>query len=37
MIFYENRLPADESPEIAYLVVIENWERCRKIGRLLQS
>ena len=26
MIFHENRLPADHSHEISYLIFLENWE-----------
>ena len=37
MIFHENRLLADDSHEIIYLTFVENLERGRKIGRLLQS
>ena len=37
MIFHENRLLADDSHEISYLIFFENWERCPKICRLLQS
>ena len=37
MIFHENRLLADDSHLISYLIFVENWERCRKICRLLQS
>ena len=37
MIFHENRLLADDSPVISYLIFVENWERCHKICRLLQS
>ena len=36
MIFRENRLLADDSHVISYLIFVENWERCRKICRLLQ-
>ena len=36
MIFHENRLLADDSHVISYLIFVENWERCRKICRLLQ-
>ena len=35
-IFHENRLLADDSPVISYLIFVENWERCHKICRLLQ-
>ena len=31
MIFYENRLLADDSHVISYLIFVENWERCLKI------
>ena len=31
MIFYENRLLADDSHVISYLIFVENWERCPKI------
>ena len=37
MIFHENRLLTDDSHEIPYLIFVENWERCPKICRLLQS
>ena len=37
MIFHENRLLADNSHVISHLNFVENWERCRKICRLLQS
>ena len=37
MIFHENRQLADGSHEISYLIFFENWERCLKICRLLQS
>ena len=37
MIFHENRLLADDSHEISYLIFVENKEVCRKICRLLQS
>ena len=37
MIFHENRLLADDSREISYLIYLENEKRCRKICRLLQS
>ena len=30
MIFHENRLLADNSHEISYLISFENWERCSK-------
>ena len=30
MIFYENRLLADDFHEISYLIFFENKERCRK-------
>ena len=36
MIFHENCLLADDSHVISYLIFVENWERCRKICRLLQ-
>ena len=36
MIFHENRLLADDSRVISYLISVENWERCRKSCRLLQ-
>ena len=36
MIFHENRLLADGSHELSYLIFFENWEKCRKICRLLQ-
>ena len=28
MIFHENRLLADDSHEISFLISFENWERC---------
>ena len=31
MIFHENRLLADDSHVILYLIFVENWERCHKI------
>ena len=34
MIFHENRLLADDSHEISYLIFIENEERCVKYCRL---
>ena len=37
MIFHKNRLLADDSHEISYLIFVENWGKCRKISRLLQS
>ena len=37
MIFDENRLLADDSPEISYLIFFKNWERCLKICHLRQS
>ena len=37
MIFYENRLLADDSLEISYHIFFENWGRCCKICCLLQS
>ena len=37
MIFHENRLLADDSHVRSYLIFVENWERCPKICRLLQS
>ena len=37
MIFYENRLLADDSQETSHLIFFKSWERCRKICRLLQS
>ena len=37
MIFHENRLLADDSHVISYHIFVENWERCLKICRLLQS
>ena len=36
MIFHENRLLADDSHEISYLIFVENYERYRMICRLLQ-
>ena len=30
MIFHVNRLPADDSHEISYLIFFENWERFRQ-------
>ena len=30
MIFHENRLLADDSHVISYLIFVENWEKCRK-------
>ena len=27
MIFHENRLPADDSLVISYLIYVENWEK----------
>ena len=30
MIFHENRLLADDSHVISYLIFVQNWERCRK-------
>ena len=36
MIFHENRLLADDSHLISYLIFVENWEICLKICRLLQ-
>ena len=29
MIFHENRLLADDTHEISYLIFFENWERFR--------
>ena len=37
MIFHENRLLADDSYVISYLIFVENWKLCRNICRLLQS
>ena len=37
MAFHENRLLADDSHEISYLIFFENWEICRQMCRLLQS
>ena len=37
MIFHEDHLLADDSHVISYLIFVENWERCLKICRLLQS
>ena len=31
MIFHENRLLADDSHVISYIIFVENWERCPKI------
>ena len=36
MIFHENRLLADDSHEISYLIFFENYKRCHKICCLLQ-
>ena len=36
MIFYENRLLADDSHEISYLISFKNQERPHNICRLLQ-
>ena len=36
-MFHENRLLTDDSYVILYLIFVENWERCLKIYRLLQS
>ena len=33
MLLNENRLLADDSRVISYLIFVENWERCR--SRLL--
>ena len=30
MIFHENRLLADDSHVISYLIFVEKWEKCRK-------
>ena len=30
MIFHENRLLADDSRVISYLIFVENWEKCHK-------
>ena len=35
MVFHENRLLADDSHVISYLIFVENMERCRKICQLL--
>ena len=32
MIFHENRLLADDSHVISYLIFVENWERCPKMS-----
>ena len=32
MIFHENRLLADDSHVILYLIFVENWERCRNLS-----
>ena len=37
MIFHENRLLADDSHVISYLIFVENWGNYCKICRLLQS
>ena len=37
MLFHENRLLTDDSHEVSYLIFVENWEKCHKICRLLQS
>ena len=37
MLFHENRLLADDSHKIPYLIFVKNWGKCRKICRLLQS
>ena len=39
MIFHENRLLSDDSHVhvISYLIFVENWGKCDKICRLLQS
>ena len=34
MIFHENRLLADNSHVISYLIFVENWEKYCKICRL---
>ena len=34
MVFHENRLLADDSHEISYLIFSENLKRCHKICRL---
>ena len=36
IIFHESRLLADDSHEILYVILFENWKWCRKICRLLQ-
>ena len=36
MIFHENRLLADDSHVISYLIFVENCEKSHKICRLLQ-
>ena len=33
MIFHENRLLADASHEISYLIFFENWERCQQTAK----
>ena len=30
MIFHGNRLLAEDSHVISYLIFVENWERCRR-------
>ena len=37
MIFHEIRLLADDSHVISYLIFVENWERCRKLGKMSQN
>ena len=36
MIFHENRLLADDSHEVCYLIFLEKWERCCENCCLLQ-
>ena len=32
MIFHENRLPADDSHEISYLIFFGNWEMLQNLS-----
>ena len=37
IILHENRLLADETHVISYLIFVENWGKCHKNCHLLQS
>ena len=37
MVFHENRLLADDSHVISYLIFVKNWERRLKMSQNLSS